>query len=135
VEEGSKLYTDAHPAYKALADRYGHEFVDHAITYVEGKVSTNGMENFWVLVKRAIKGTYVSVEETHLFRYLDEQAFLFNERKIGGDTCKAFKLGDSKRFVKAMRGITGKRLTYKELIGNPQGIESPDPLRGGPRAD
>jgi transposase-like protein len=135
VEEGSELFTDAHAAYRALSDRYGHEFVDHAIRYVEGRVSTNGMENFWALVKRALKGTYVSVEGQHLFRYLDEQAFRFNERKIAGDTCKALKLGDSRRFVKALRGVTGKRLTYHELIGSPMGLLSPDPLRGGPRAD
>jgi transposase-like protein len=121
AEEGSNLYTDAHAGYRTLADRYGHEFVDHAIKYVEGIVHTNGMENFWSLVKRAIKGTYVSVEEAYLFRYLDEAAFRFNERKCGGDSYAWYKAGDSIRFVKAMRGITGKRLTYKALVGNPQG--------------
>jgi transposase-like protein len=135
AEEGSALNTDAHPAYRALSAKYGHEFVDHAIKYVEGKVHTNGLENFWSLVKRAIKGTYVSVEEAHLFRYLDEQTFRFNERDCGGKSYAGYKAGDSIRFVKALRGVTGKRLTYQELIGNPQGIDSPDPLRGGPRAD
>lgn len=82
-----------------------------------------------------LKGTYVSVELEHLFRYLDEQAFRFNERKAGGDTCAGRKAGDAARFVKALRGVAGKRITYQELIGNPQGTGSPDPLRGGPCAD
>lgn len=135
VLPGSELITDAHQGYRGMPEEYKHAFVDHAVKYAEDQVHTNGLENFWSLTKRAIKGTYVSVEPAHLFRYLDEQTFRFNERKIGGDTCEGQKKGDSLRFVKALHGISGKRLTYQALIGNPQGEESPDPLRGGPRAD
>jgi hypothetical protein len=83
--------------------------IDHAESYVRGKVHTNGLENFWSLLKRAIKGTYVNVEPFHLFRYLDEQAFRFNER---GDN-------DGGRFLKAVRSATGKRLMYRTLTAKP----------------
>jgi transposase-like protein len=111
VETGSELFTDAHPSYKRLAelnfgDDYTHAAVDHAVRYVDGKVHTNGMENFWSLLKRTIKGTYVSVDPFHLFRYLDEQAFRFNEREGN----------DLERFIAVARGIIGKRLMYKDLI-------------------
>lgn len=75
---------------------------------MNGAVHTNGMENFWSLLKRAIKGTYVQVEPFHLFRYLDEQSFRFNERKDN----------DLGRFLKALSGIVGKRLTYAEVTGH-----------------
>jgi hypothetical protein len=78
---------------------------------VRGNVHTNGIENFWSLLKRSIKGTYVSVEPFHLFRYLDEQAFRFNERKGK----------DADRFIKTEQAIAGKRLTYDELIGGGTG--------------
>jgi hypothetical protein len=81
--------------------------IDHAEAYVRGKVHTNGIENFWSLVKRAIKGTYVSVEPYHLFRYLDEEVFRFNGRETD----------DSDRFRDATGSIFGKRLTYQELTG------------------
>ena len=90
-----------------MAEEYVHEVVNHAESYVDGNVHTNGLENFWSLLKRGLKGTYVSVEPFHLFRYLDEQAFRFNNRKMD----------DGERFVYAMRKVVGKRLTYKELIG------------------
>ena len=86
---------------------YDHQVIDHAEAYVRGKVHTNGMENFWSLLKRAIKGTYVSVEPFHLFRYLDEEAFRFNARKAT----------DGKRFLDVLRTIVGRRVTYKQLIG------------------
>jgi hypothetical protein len=82
--------------------------VNHAEEYVRGNVHTNGIENFWSLLKRGIKGTYVSVEPFHLFRYLDEQAFRYNERKGN----------DGNRFVEAASTVFGRRLTYKELIGD-----------------
>lgn len=107
VEPGSELHTDSFLSYRGLADDYRHKVIDHAETYVSGSVHTNGMENFWSLLKRCIKGTYVSVEPFHLFRYLDEQSFRFNERKDN----------DQGRFVKAGAGLAGKRLTYKELTG------------------
>jgi transposase-like protein len=109
VEPGSEVFTDAWRAYRGLAPAYIHEFVDHATAYVRGHVHTNGLENFWCLLKRSIKGTYVNVEPFHLHRYVDEQAFRFNERKDS----------DGGRFVKALRGIVGKRLTYDELRGAP----------------
>jgi transposase-like protein len=107
VETGSVLNTDAYESYRGLAAEYQHNVIDHAETYVVGQVHTNGCENFWSLLKRAIKGTYVSVEPFHLFRYLDEQCFRFNNRK----------LTDAERFAHAASTIVGKRLTYKALIG------------------
>ncbi len=107
VEEGARLLTDSAIAYRALGKDYAHEFVNHTVEYVNGTVHTNGIENFWSLLKRTIKGTYVSVDPVHLSRYLDEQSFRFNERK---DT-------DYGRFVKVLGSIVGKRLTYRELTG------------------
>lgn len=108
VEAGSTIYTDALPSYESLANEYQHNVIDHAQEYVRGNVHTNGMENFWSLLKRGIKGTYVSVEPFHLFRYLDEQAFRFNNRKAT----------DRERFDAAVKSIAGKRLTYVKLIGD-----------------
>lgn len=112
VEPGSNLYTDALASYDSLTD-YQHEFIDHAVAYVNGKVHTNGLENFWSLIKRAIGGTYVSVEPFHLFRYLDEQAWRYNNRR---DEHGA-KLTDFARFDRAVREIVGKRITWNELTG------------------
>jgi transposase-like protein len=108
VEPGASVYSDALKSYDGLSDTYTHQVIDHAEAYVKGRVHTNGMENFWSLLKRGIKGTYVSVEPFHLFRYLDEQAYRFNKRK-GTDLT---------RFLEAMRSIVGKRLTYKSLTGD-----------------
>src|SRR3984957_11055185 len=108
VEAGAAIYTDALKAYMGLDSDYTHEVVDHAVEYVRGRVHTNTLENFWNLVKRGLHGTYVSVEPFHLFRYLDEQMFRFNNRK---------NMNDSQRFVLAMSQIGGKRLTYAELTG------------------
>jgi hypothetical protein len=107
VAAGATLHTDAHFSYRGLASDYVHNVIDHAEAYVDGNIHTNGCENFWSLLKRAIKGTYVSVEPFHLFRYLDEQTFRFNER--GGS--------DASRFALALKGIIGKRLTYAALTG------------------
>ncbi len=104
VEAGSALYTDALKSYEGL-NEFEHEVIDHAVQYVDGRVHTNGLENFWSLLKRGIAGTYVSVEPFHLFRYLDEQAFRFNE----------LKLTDAERFELAVKGIVGKRVTFDEL--------------------
>jgi transposase-like protein len=108
VTVGSALFTDSLPSYNDLDREYAHQVIDHAIAYVDGKVHTNGMENFWSLLKRGIKGTYVSVEPFHLFRYLDEQSFRFNYRK---------DLNDGDRFDRVVRQIVGKRLTFAELTG------------------
>jgi transposase-like protein len=107
VLKGSEVFTDALRSYNGLSDDYTHKVIDHAECYAKGKVHTNGLENFWSLLKRSIKGTYVSVEPFHLFRYLDEQAFRFNEREDS----------DSGRFMKAVGGILGKGLKYVDLIG------------------
>ena len=102
VERGAGLYSDALASYEGLSAEYQHGVIDHAESYAKGKVHTNGLENFWSLFKRAIKGTYVSVEPFHLFRYLDEQAFRFNTRKHTN--------GDAGRFVEVLRTIVGRRL-------------------------
>lgn len=107
VKTGAEVFTDALRSYDDLAEDYTHQVIDHAESYAEGKVHTNGLENFWSLLKRGIKGTYVSVEPFHLFRYLDEQSYRFNNRKVS----------DAIRFVKAAARIVGKRLTYSELTG------------------
>jgi transposase-like protein len=108
VEAGAALYSDALLSYEGLATDYAHKVVDHAVQYVDGRVHTNGLENFWSLLKRGISGTYVSVEPFHLFRYLDEQTFRYNNRK---------DLNDGQRFNLAMSQISGKRLTYSQLTG------------------
>lgn len=107
VEPGSIIYTDCHPSYNKLHEEYLHAMIDHAIAYVAGHVHTNGMENFWSLLKRTLSGTYVSVDAPHLCRYVDEQVFRFNERKTD----------DAGRFNLVLPGVIGKRLTYKALIG------------------
>jgi transposase-like protein len=115
VEPGAEVFTDELASYTGLEKDYVHEFVNHAEKYVEGKVHTNGIENFWSLLKRGLKGTYVSVEPFHLFRYLDEEAFRYNERKTD----------DAGRFVRTLAGVTGKRVMYKELTGK---VEKPESL-------
>jgi transposase-like protein len=107
VPDGTRVYTDALMSYRNLGIYYEHKVIDHAEAYVDGNVHTNGLENYWSLLKRGLGGTYVSVEPFHLFRYLDEQAFRFNNRKAN----------DATRFDEAIVGIVGKRLTYQSLIG------------------
>jgi transposase-like protein len=107
AEPGSNLYTDRHQSYTGLERDYSHETVDHAEQYVRGQVHTNGMENFWALLKRGLNGTYVSVEPFHLFRYLDERVFTFNLRE----------LTDYERFAAVLEAVTGRRLTYQALTG------------------
>lgn len=107
VESGAEVFTDGWKGYSGLNQHYIHQVIDHAEKYVDGQIHTNGIENFWSLLKRGIKGTYVSVEPYHLFRYLDEQTFRFNERKGK----------DADRFLTVTGQITGKRLTYRELTG------------------
>ena len=108
VEAGAALYTDALLSYEELATDYAHKVVNHAAQYVDGRVHTNSLDNFWSLLKRGVSGTYVSVEPFHLFRYLDEQMFRFNNRK---------DLDDAGRFDLAVSQIVGKRLTFAELTG------------------
>jgi transposase-like protein len=112
VTHGTNVYTDQAPAYQRLNKTYLHEVVNHAETYVRGRVHTNGLENFWSLLKRNLSGTYVCVEPFHLERYVDEQAFRYNNRAT-----KDNPLNDGDRFQLAMSQIVGKRLTYAELTG------------------
>jgi transposase-like protein len=107
VHPGAEVFTDALKSYEGLDAEYVHQIIDHAVAYVEGHVHTNGLENFWSLLKRTLKGTYTFVEPYHLFRYLDEQAFRYNERKDEN--------GDLGRFRQVMGNACGRRLTYQEL--------------------
>lgn len=107
VASGSAVYTDVGGGYTGLGGMYAHETVDHAEWYVDGPAHTNGLENFWSLLKRGLNGTYVSVEPFHLFRYLDERLFAYNLRE----------LNDYSRFETVLRAVTGRRLTYAELTG------------------
>ena len=106
VEAGSKLYTDELTSYDNLPEGITREFVNHLDSYVQGQVHTNGLENFWSLLKRTLKGTYVSVDPVHLQSYVDEQAFRFNNREFT----------DADRFISVLSQIAGKRLTFSELI-------------------
>jgi transposase-like protein len=108
---GSRIYTDQHVGYEGLnATRlFVHETVNHMQEYVRGEVHTQGIENFWSLLKRTLKGTYVAVEPFHLDAYLNEQVFRFNN--------SGKKMNDTLRFEKAMRNVAGHRLTYNELTG------------------
>ena len=112
VEHGTNVYTDQAPAYQRLSKTYVHEVVNHAETYVRGRVHTNGLENFWSLFKRNLAGTYVCVEPFHLERYVDEQVFRFNNRGTRENPLK-----DSDRFLLALSQVAGKRLTFAELTG------------------
>jgi len=114
VEKGSTIYSDALRSYRNVGvDGFIHEFIDHTEQYCRGAVHTNGLENFWSLLKRTLRGTYVSVEPFHLQAYCDEQAFRFNNRKMN----------DFERFAITMRQIVGRRLTYAELTGKEEQLE------------
>ena len=110
IEKGAKVYSDDFGIGWSMSDRYEHEMVDHLSCYVNGQVHTNGIENFWSLLKRGLHVTYVAVEPLHLFRYVDEQAFRFNNRATD----------DLHRFIIGMKQIIGCRLTYAELTGKEQ---------------
>lgn len=105
VELGTVVYTDASASYAGLVSRFVHQAVDHVVAYVVGRVHVNGLENFWSLLKRMLRGTYVAVAPFHLFRYVDEEAWRFNERDKD----------DGERFATAMSGVLGKRLTFRIL--------------------
>jgi transposase-like protein len=109
VKDGSTVYTDQWNGYTGLEGRYSHETINHVERYVEGRVHTNGIENFWALLKRGLNGTYVSVDPQHLFRYIDERCFTFNERG----------LTDLGRFSTVLGRISGQRLSYTDLIADP----------------
>ncbi len=107
VEAGAAIFTDELLSYDGLSEDYKHAVINHSVEYANGNVHTNGMENFWSLLKRGLHGTYISVEPYHLFRYIDEQACRFNTRRMT----------DGKRFESVVSEISGKRLTYAELTG------------------
>ena len=111
VEAGSAIFSDELHSYDGLSPDFKHEVVNHAVEYVNDNVHTNTMENFWSLLKRGLHGTYISVEPFHLFRYLDEQAFRYNERKRT----------DSERFFAVLKDIFGKRLTWNMLTAKEEG--------------
>ena len=123
VAAKSAIYSDALMSYQGLNNQdFAHQTIDHAEKYVDGQIHTNGLENFWSLLKRGLKGTYISVEPFHLFRYLDEQVFRYNNRTL---------LHDGERFHKVMSLIAGKRLTYEQLTG--KGTDSIHHEEAGPR--
>jgi hypothetical protein len=117
VKYGSKVYSDTAVSYDGLKQKYIHEVVNHAEEYVRGQVHTNGLENFWSLLKRNLKGTYVCVEPFHLERYVDEQVFRYNNRATKDNPLK-----DSDRFLLALSQVSGKRLTFAELTGKDKEI-------------
>jgi hypothetical protein len=121
VSKGSTVYTDSATGYDNLAAReYVHEAVNHVLEYVRGQVHTQGIENFWSLLKRGLKGTYVAVEPFHLDRYVSEQVFRYNNRATRDNP-----LTDSDRFALAVSQIVGKRLTYAELTGKVEETSEP----------
>jgi len=122
VKYGTTVYTDDAVGYETLHYRFVHDVVNHAETYVRGRVHTNGMENFWSLLKRTLRGTYVAVEPFHLDRYVDEQVFRFNHRR---------NMKDADRFALAMSQVAGKRLTYSELTGKDTDSLHTSPTRAG----
>lgn len=107
VRRGAQIYTDEARAYSAITDTHLHDVIDHSISYALGNVHTNGIENFWALLKRALGGTYIAVAPFHLFRYVAEQVFRFNFRKWT----------DAQRFRFALSQVFGRRLTYRLLAG------------------
>lgn len=121
VTPGTSLYSDELWGYTGLERDYDHQVIDHAVEYVKGDIHTNGMENFWSLLKRGLHGTYVSVEPFHLHRYISEQMFRFNNRAT-----KNRPFNDADRFRLAMSHVFGKRLTYQELTGKVGKPHEPD---------
>ncbi len=113
VQDGAHMITDDFPSYRyALANQFAHDVIDHVKGYVDGQVHTNGIENFWSLLKRGLRGTYVAVEPFHLDRYVDEQVFRFNNRGS-----KEKPVNDGERFEMLLSQVAGKRLTYSALTG------------------
>jgi transposase-like protein len=113
IEKKATVYTDGWVGYDKLkAQEFIHETVNHLDEYVRGQVHTQGIENFWSLLKRSLRGTYIAVEPFHLDRYVTEQVFRYNNRAT-----KDNPLNDADRFALAVSQISGKRLTYAELTG------------------
>lgn len=91
-----------------------HQLVKHVEEYVRGEIHTQGIENFWSLLKRGLRGTYIAVKPFHLDRYVTEQVFRYNNRAT-----KDNPLTDLDRFALVVSQVVGKRLTYAELTGKP----------------
>lgn len=108
VEAGAAIFSDELASYMGLGDDYRHDIINHAVEYVNGNTHTNTIENFWALLKRGLHGTYISVEPFHLFRYIDEQSFRYNNRT---------EMNDGDRFSAVVSQVAGKRLTYAQLTG------------------
>jgi transposase-like protein len=113
IEAGANIITDEFSTYQFASNAYTREVVNHAVEYVNGHVHTNGIENFWSLLKRGLKGTYISVEPFHLDAYVAEQVFRYNNRKDADDFA---------RFASCIMGVQGKRLTYQALTQRPTGV-------------
>jgi hypothetical protein len=113
VESRAGVHTDEFTGYYNLKDGYLHKVVNHLEGYVKENIHTNGIENFWSCLKRGVNGTYIAAEPFHLFRYVDEQAFRFNNRKDANNN----PLKDWERFQIALSQIAGKRLTFAEVTG------------------
>jgi transposase-like protein len=122
VKPEATVITDELKSYAGLDQHYQHEIINHAEKYVDGMIHTNGLENFWSLLKRSLGGTYVSVRPYHLHRYLGEQAFRYNKREMA----------DGERVQKLVGGIEGKRVTWKELTGKQKPAPKPEPRRISP---
>ncbi|HXH41502.1 MAG TPA: IS1595 family transposase [Thermoanaerobaculia bacterium] len=125
IEAGAAIFSDELKSYDGLDADYQHAVINHAVEYVNGNVHTNTMENFWSLLKRGLHGTYISVEPFHLFRYIDEQAFRYNNRK---------DMNDADRFTLALSQVAGKLLTYAGLTGKTMEMaDGPQPPPAEPR--
>jgi len=123
IDAGSLVYTDELVSYPfAIPNEYTHKIVNHLERYVDGAVHTNTLENFWSLLKRGLNGTYVAVEPFHLFRYVDEQAFRYNNRKDEWGN----KISPARRFSEAMAHVAGHRLTYSDLTGKSDSPHMPE---------
>jgi hypothetical protein len=116
IKGGARIQTDESASYYGLSEKFAHEIVNHMEGYVKGQVHTNGIENFWSLLKRGLRGTYVAVEPFHLDRYVDEQVFRYNNRLDENKN----KISDAERFNRAMTQTVGKRLTFAEVTGKVQ---------------
>jgi transposase-like protein len=108
ITPGADIITDDWASYDGIGKNYANEVINHTVSYVRGQIHTNGIENFWSLLKRGLTGTYINVEPEHLSRYVDQQVFRYNNRKAKHDGVRLD--------VCVSKGI-GKRLTYKELTG------------------
>jgi hypothetical protein len=113
IENGPTVYTDGYPGYdQLLLKGYLHQVINHTQEYVRGQVHTQGIDNFWSLLKRMLTGTYVAVEPFHLDRYVTEQVFRYNNRAT-----KDNPLTDADRVALLMSQVAGRRLTYAEVTG------------------